>query len=120
MFSIVDEDEDNDSLPQHGLSITFPIPAKLPKPPTIVGSSQGLLCIYNYDEKTGDSVTKNFVLWNLSIRKSVAIIVPNVSHWPFETVIGFGVCCAQNSSVILGFLENDFHSWRYFCLITEK
>ncbi|MFS8020012.1 putative F-box associated interaction domain-containing protein [Helianthus anomalus] len=54
----------------------------------IIGSSHGLLCLYSdYPDGCDNSV----VLWNLSIRKAVAVDVRYVSN-VYDTVIGFGVC----------------------------
>ncbi|GJS69850.1 F-box domain containing protein [Tanacetum coccineum] len=41
------------------------------------------------------------VIWNPSIWKSVSIVIPNVSHYPGYTVIGFGVCPDDTSDPTL-------------------
>ncbi|XP_071734377.1 putative F-box protein At3g16210 [Rutidosis leptorrhynchoides] len=96
--SIVDDDED--SFPQNKSPLMVPSNVKqLKKFPDIIGSSMGLLCLcrsfkefyywHGLDKKT----RKKFVLWNLTIRKSITIVVPNVPNTNyFQTVVGFGVC----------------------------
>ncbi|KAI3725467.1 hypothetical protein L1987_65255 [Smallanthus sonchifolius] len=58
-----------------------------------IGSSHGLLCLYR---------TGRVVLWNLSIRKAVAVVVPNVENETiYKTVLGFGVCRETNDPKIV-------------------
>ncbi|KAK9068058.1 hypothetical protein SSX86_012169 [Deinandra increscens subsp. villosa] len=63
----------------------------------LVGSSHGLVCLYDGDHPQGrrgghGSVTGMAILWNLSIRKAVGVIVPNLGEGMFWTVLGFGIC----------------------------
>ncbi|XP_071726813.1 F-box protein At3g07870-like [Rutidosis leptorrhynchoides] len=75
---------DDDSFPQHKFSLTIPVSLnQLPKMFKL-GSSQGIICFYNFSETV--------VLWNITIRKSVSIPIPNVLYKPHGyTVFGFGV-----------------------------
>lgn len=70
----------------------------------VVGSSQGLLCLYDFerDRSCYKSATAMVVLWNPSIRKSIGVVVPRVSGWGFRhTVLGFGVCPITNDPMIV-------------------
>nr|XP_043615659.1 F-box/kelch-repeat protein At3g23880-like [Erigeron canadensis] len=52
----------------------------------ILGSSHGLFCLYEPEVNT-------VVIWNPSIRKTVATKIPNLRvDKCYETVVGFGVC----------------------------
>lgn len=81
---------DDDAFPQHKFSISSPWSVKLlGSTQTMVGSSQGLFCLY-------DSRTKVANIWNPSIRKSVDISVPSIHlpnmiyKWRSSLVFGFG------------------------------
>nr|XP_043634651.1 putative F-box protein At1g47790 [Erigeron canadensis] len=91
---------DNHTFPQCKISPTVPVPVKLLQSTVILGSSQGLFCLYNFYV---DSATKIAVIWNPAIRKSVAIEVPNVLGSPYETVVGFGVCPYTNDPKLVKF-----------------
>ncbi|GJT90897.1 putative F-box domain-containing protein [Tanacetum coccineum] len=52
---------------------------------TLVGSSHGLLCFYYF-------VINKFFIWNPSIGKFIAIVVPSRPTTGHYTVVGFGVC----------------------------
>ncbi|KAK9055799.1 hypothetical protein SSX86_026884 [Deinandra increscens subsp. villosa] len=83
--SFVDNNDDA-TFPLEKSPLPLPIPAQFK--PVILGSSHGLFCLYFI---IGENMRKRkAVLWNPSIRKSVAIAVPH----PRESclVIGFGVC----------------------------
>lgn len=70
----------------------------------VVGSSQGLWCLYesHRDRSSYNSGTAMAVLWNPSIRKSVGVVVPRVLGWGFQqTVLGFGVCPISNDPTIV-------------------
>ncbi|XP_071694554.1 putative F-box protein At3g16210 [Rutidosis leptorrhynchoides] len=93
---------DDDSFPQHKFPIIVPSCARqqLGKNPSIMGSSQGVLCLcVNFDDLHYWNINmsdreKTFVLWNPCIQKSsVSIVVPGHDDWrTFRSVIGFGVC----------------------------
>ncbi|XP_076882893.1 F-box/kelch-repeat protein At3g23880-like [Bidens hawaiensis] len=80
---------DDESFPHNKFSLTTPVPElRMPK---ILGSSHGLFCLCSigvdlYDPRRNK---RTAVLWNPSIRKSVAIDVLGSTT---NTVIGFGVC----------------------------
>ncbi|KAJ0551533.1 putative F-box domain-containing protein [Helianthus annuus] len=88
---------DDNTFPQQKVSLTIPRLVRLLQNPYIVGCSNGLLCLYG-DHLEGDdgpfSGTGRVVLWNLSIRKAVAVDVRNVANHRRGTVLGFGVCRA--------------------------
>ncbi|KAJ0568709.1 putative F-box associated interaction domain-containing protein [Helianthus annuus] len=78
--------EDDDAFPRHKVSLTVPAPVDMLKHSRIIGSSHGLMCLYSDYGETA-------VLWNISIRKVVAVNVPNVGDYGrYEAVLGFGVC----------------------------
>ncbi|XP_071734351.1 F-box protein At5g62510-like [Rutidosis leptorrhynchoides] len=96
--SIVDDDH---SFPQHNFPLIVQSDANLVcKFPDIIGSSQGVFCLFFIPPKSGQlgykphsCETKNFSLWNPTIRKSVHNVVHNVfNNTEFETAVGFGVC----------------------------
>ncbi|KAL4578971.1 hypothetical protein LXL04_015106 [Taraxacum kok-saghyz] len=79
---------DDESFPQQTFVPTLPISVKLPR---IVGSSRGLLCFDGYLREPETSQI-NFkkrlaVLCNPSIKKSIAVPVPDMLY-----SLGFGVC----------------------------
>ena len=79
---------DDDAFPQHKFSVSPPLSVQTFGTHKIVGSSQGLFCLY-------DSETKVATIWNPSIRKSVDIsTVPSIHlpNWPSGHGFGFGVC----------------------------
>ncbi|KAM0010344.1 putative F-box domain-containing protein [Helianthus debilis subsp. tardiflorus] len=83
---------DNDSFPQHRVSPTLPPLVNNLKYPIIIGSSHGLLClecIYHDGPFPGKEVA---VIWNPSIRKAVAVVLPNLGEYVSATLLGFGVC----------------------------
>ncbi|KAF5764815.1 putative F-box domain-containing protein [Helianthus annuus] len=75
----------DDTFPQQKVSLSFPVSVKemLKYDPRIISSCHGLVCFYC------DSARKA-VIWNISVRKSVAVFVPNSVI--YETTLGFGVC----------------------------
>ncbi|XP_071735072.1 F-box/kelch-repeat protein At3g23880-like [Rutidosis leptorrhynchoides] len=82
------DDDDDDSFPEKKVIHTS-IPMSdifAGKPYNIIGISQGLFCFYNMFEST------TTVIWNPSIRTSVAIEMPNMLYCSTDPVIGFGVC----------------------------
>ncbi|CAH1435492.1 unnamed protein product [Lactuca virosa] len=78
---------DDDSFPQHRFVPSLPLSIRHPR---IVGSSYGLLCF------KGDSASiyrkRIAVLLNPSIRKSIAIALPDMIYTNHLIVLGFGVC----------------------------
>ncbi|KAF5797281.1 putative F-box domain-containing protein [Helianthus annuus] len=85
---------DDEIFPEHKCSL--PDPASEGVGLTIVGSCQGLFCIYTFSSgEYGRSLIYTASIWNPSIRKTVAIDVSHVSHVldpDSDIVFGFGVC----------------------------
>nr|GEV63940.1 hypothetical protein [Tanacetum cinerariifolium] len=83
---------DDDTFPQQKFLITPPEPLNLLRHAKTVGSVDGLVCFGGWYKDN-----KMVVLWNPSIRKSVAIPIPNViDSLCGYTCIGFGVCPHTN------------------------
>ncbi|KAJ0781555.1 putative F-box domain-containing protein [Helianthus annuus] len=88
--SIVDDDD----FPKQKVSMNLPLLVKKLKSPGLTGSSHGLLCLNG----SGDNPdTDMAVIWNVSIRKAVAVVISNVGFEIYETNLyetnlGFGVC----------------------------
>ncbi|KAI3496346.1 hypothetical protein L1887_38705 [Cichorium endivia] len=74
---------DDDTFPQQRFVQTLPGSVTRFVPKTI-GSSHGLLCLQDGDSKV--------VLWNPSIRKSIAIQLPAMVYDGFSFFLCFGVC----------------------------
>ncbi|KAI3776479.1 hypothetical protein L1987_46264 [Smallanthus sonchifolius] len=93
---------DDNTFPQHRVSLTPPPLVRMLKDPSnmsdessILGSSHGLLCFSGYCK---DGLRFSLygmpmvVLWNISIRKAVVVVVPNARDVKYRTALGFGVC----------------------------
>ncbi|KAJ0917064.1 putative F-box domain-containing protein [Helianthus annuus] len=78
---------DDDTLPRQKVSPTIPLLVSMLERSSMIGSSHGLLCLFGYYGR--DEMA---ILWNVSIRKAVAIDVPNVVYQKYKTILGFGVC----------------------------
>lgn len=64
-------------------------------PCVVTGSSHGLMCLQ-------DSNKGVVLLWNVSIRKVVAVFEPRIRYYlRAETVLGFGVCGETNDPKIV-------------------
>ncbi|XP_023768158.1 F-box/kelch-repeat protein At3g23880 [Lactuca sativa] len=96
---------DDDTFPQQRFVPTLPLSVKLLKRPCLVGSCNGLLCLDGYyyaPERSHSNFEKRKVLlWNPSIRKSIAIDVPVTYHVHDQTTFGFGVCPVTNDPKIV-------------------
>ncbi|KAI3518047.1 hypothetical protein L1887_06398 [Cichorium endivia] len=97
---------DDVTFTQQDFGITVPVLVKRLKESRVVGSSQGLLCLYGYHHVPGYSryrsaVREMIVLWNPSIRKSVGIPVPGVVLPGLQIVLGFGVCPITSDPTIV-------------------
>nr|GEY49774.1 putative F-box domain-containing protein [Tanacetum cinerariifolium] len=80
---------DDDTFPKHKFSLSIPVSVKNPRG-SLLGSSQGLFCFYKL-------YNSQFVRWNPTIKKSVAIDLPTNDDEldivpDHRTTIGFGVC----------------------------
>ncbi|KAF5803852.1 putative F-box domain-containing protein [Helianthus annuus] len=82
---------DDDTFPGHKVSPTIPVQLNILENSRIIGNSHGLLCLYGYYYGWGGRV-HTAVLWNISIRKAVDVVVPNVAYGKYATSLGFGVC----------------------------
>ncbi|KAK1425079.1 hypothetical protein QVD17_20423 [Tagetes erecta] len=95
---------DDDTFPQHKLSHTLPQLVNMPKLSSIIGSSHGLLCFYGVIRENcggyGSVQTSLVVVWNISIRKVVGVVVPKDGDGTF-TSLGFGVCRETSDVKIL-------------------
>ncbi|KAF5823755.1 putative F-box domain-containing protein [Helianthus annuus] len=103
---------DDDTFPQNKVSIIVPPSVNLLWDSFVVGASHGLVCLFgyyrNHDDAEYYSGTAMAVLWNPSIRKSVAIAVPDVD-WPAGTNFGFGVCPATSDPKIVKITDTHTH-----------
>ncbi|KAI3776452.1 hypothetical protein L1987_46237 [Smallanthus sonchifolius] len=89
---------DDDTFPHHKVSVTLPPLVKMLEHSSRVCSSHGLLCLY---DDYPDGPMGRAVLWNPSIRKAVAVVVPNVAGGIYATVLGFGVRPETNDPKIV-------------------
>ncbi|KAJ0845018.1 hypothetical protein HanRHA438_Chr15g0708881 [Helianthus annuus] len=71
--------------------------------PRIISSCHGLVCFFC------DS-TRKAVIWNISIRKSVAVFVPTLPSDVYPTILGFGVCRETSDPKIVKIRYNDMWS----------
>ncbi|KAL7609240.1 hypothetical protein Lser_V15G12364 [Lactuca serriola] len=104
LVSILDDETLNSISAHHEIDPTALGLSKPFKDLRVVGSSQGLLCLYDFlqDPSCHYSGTLVVVLWNPSIRKSVDVVVPGVLDMMFEhTVLGFGVCPITSDPTIV-------------------
>ncbi|CAI9263913.1 unnamed protein product [Lactuca saligna] len=96
---------DDDTFPRQRSVPTLPLSIKLLTRSRVVGSCNGLVCLDGYYDDPDKSQKPMVVLWNPSIRKSIAIAVPvllsGMNHWLDETTFGFGVCPATNDPKIV-------------------
>ncbi|XP_076930504.1 F-box protein CPR1-like [Bidens hawaiensis] len=67
----------------------------------MVGCSDGLICLYCRTNSYGYLKGGTVVLWNISIRKAIAIVVPDVIGRIYGSAIGFGVCRKTNDLKIV-------------------
>ncbi|KAJ0818373.1 putative F-box domain-containing protein [Helianthus annuus] len=81
---------DDESFPEHKCSLPDPAGSG----PRLLGSCQGLFCVCTThgDPHEPGRIIKKAVLWNPSIRKSVAIDLLYELHRNSVMIIGFGVC----------------------------
>ncbi|KAM0009910.1 putative F-box domain-containing protein [Helianthus debilis subsp. tardiflorus] len=88
---------DDHTLPNNQrVSLTPPPLVNWLRDSIIIGSSHGLLCLHCC---YGDAVryglsfgTRMAVIWNISIRKAIAVVVPNFAYGNHVIRLGFGVC----------------------------
>ncbi|KAI3776464.1 hypothetical protein L1987_46249 [Smallanthus sonchifolius] len=86
------------------LFLTIPLLVNMLMCCSIIGFSHGLFCLYGiFPKGNGGPISRIHmaVIWNLSIRKAVPVVVPNVAFGMYETVIGFGVCGATSDPKIV-------------------
>ncbi|MFS7993500.1 putative F-box domain-containing protein [Helianthus anomalus] len=90
---------DDDTFPQQKVSYSFPLlTTNILKYSSIIGTSHGLVCLYGSDD-IGKEIA---VVCNLSIRKAVGVVMPDLpSGITFGIVVGFGVCRETNDPKIV-------------------
>ncbi|MFS7926991.1 putative F-box-like domain superfamily protein [Helianthus anomalus] len=99
---------DDDTFPQNKVSLAVPLSVDLLWISFVVGASCGLVCLFGFYRYEDDAEyyprEATTVLWNPSIRKSVAIPVPNVGGYD-EVTFGFGFCPATSDPKIVKITE---------------
>ncbi|KAK1432460.1 hypothetical protein QVD17_09357 [Tagetes erecta] len=105
--------DDDETFTQHKHFPTVPLLVNMLKDSVVIGTSHGLVCLYGFYSKTS-----MVVLWNLSIRKAVPIVVPNVGCGMYGTVVGFGVCRVTNDPKIvkITYIERESDLERISCV----
>nr|XP_043613912.1 LOW QUALITY PROTEIN: F-box/LRR-repeat/kelch-repeat protein At1g09650-like [Erigeron canadensis] len=101
---------DDDVFPQHKIPVTVPMFVKslLPRHDISMTTSQGLVCCYNTHENQSDSGTKNVLLWNPAIRKSVlSLCLMFFYDFRYKTNIGFGVSPHTNDPMLVKINNNN-------------
>ncbi|KAK9077305.1 hypothetical protein SSX86_005642 [Deinandra increscens subsp. villosa] len=96
---------DDHTFPQHKVSPTPPELVTMLKCCRLIGSSHGLLCLYGYYRDSQFPETEMSVLWNIQIRKAVAVVLPNPRGH-----LGFGVCSYTNDPKIVNI--RPYSRWR--------
>ncbi|KAJ9536742.1 hypothetical protein OSB04_un000046 [Centaurea solstitialis] len=82
--------DDYDSFPENKFAPDIPPIFRLFRPfNTTIHSPCGLLCLEGLLREPDNSETHMVVLWNPSIRKSIAIVVPKNKNASIETILGF-------------------------------
>ncbi|KAM0030922.1 putative F-box domain-containing protein [Helianthus debilis subsp. tardiflorus] len=88
---------DDVTFPHQRVSLTHPAFVNMLLSHRIIGNSHGLLCLYGcYGLETIMAV-----VWNVSIKKAIAVVVPNVANGVYTTFVGFGVCPTTNDPKIV-------------------
>ncbi|KAJ0751872.1 putative F-box domain-containing protein [Helianthus annuus] len=88
---------DDETFPHQRVSLTHPAFVNMLRSHRIIGNSHGLLCLYGcYGLETTMAV-----VWNVSIKKAIAVVVPNVANGVYTTFVGFVVCPATNDPKIV-------------------
>ncbi|KAM0009921.1 putative F-box domain-containing protein [Helianthus debilis subsp. tardiflorus] len=100
---------DDDTFPGHKVSPTIPVQLNNLESSRIIGKSHGLLCLYGY-YYGWDGRVRTAVLWNISIRKAVDVVVPNVACGKYATGLGLGVCGKTSDPKIVKVTYVD--SWK--------
>ncbi|MFS8020205.1 putative F-box domain-containing protein [Helianthus anomalus] len=100
---------DDDTFPGHKVSPTVPVQLNILENSRIIGNSHGLLCLYGY-YYGWDGRVHTAVLWNISFRKAVDVVVPNVAYGKYATCLGFGVCGKTSDPKIVKVTYVD--SWK--------
>ncbi|KAJ0568522.1 putative F-box domain-containing protein [Helianthus annuus] len=99
---------DDHTLLNRRVSLTPPPLVNWLRDSVIIGSSHGLLCLqcfYGDDDRFGLG-TRMAVIWNISIRKAIAVVVPNVPDGEiYITFTSFGVCPETSDPKIVKITE---------------
>ncbi|KAJ0781547.1 putative F-box associated interaction domain-containing protein [Helianthus annuus] len=100
---------DDHALPNNQrVSLTPPPLVNWLKPYVIIDSSHGLLCLncYYRDCASYGFGTTIAVIWNISVRKAIAVVVPNVADGEiYITFTSFGVCPETSDPKIVKITE---------------
>ncbi|XP_076915442.1 uncharacterized protein LOC143574802 [Bidens hawaiensis] len=95
---------DDHTYPRQIVSLTPPPLVKKLQSPRVIGTSRGLVGLVGlYSRHYRGSTMDVVVIWNISIRKAVAVFVPNVAQelCRSTTTLGFGVCRETNDPKIV-------------------
>ncbi|KAF5796749.1 putative F-box domain-containing protein [Helianthus annuus] len=93
---------DDDTFPNKKVTVTIPVNQQ--KDYDIIGCSHGLLCLYG---EFGRYVPRcKAIIWNISVRKAVTVVVPKMGVG-LHKAFGFGVCCGTCDPKIVKITYND-------------
>ncbi|KAK1426185.1 hypothetical protein QVD17_14854 [Tagetes erecta] len=97
---------DNDTFPQHKLSLTIPLLVNefIDYPNiSIIGSSRGLFCFHGDvpNNPRDASVQPMAIIWNPCVKRVIPVLVPDVTTKFFICFLGFGVCPTTNDPKII-------------------
>ncbi|KAJ9550922.1 hypothetical protein OSB04_014967 [Centaurea solstitialis] len=99
---------EDDSFPQKRFAPPVPPISRLIHPfNAVIYSSCGLVCLDGSLQEPDNSETHMVVLWNPSIRKSIAIVVPNQVQSRSHRFVGFGVCPKTKDPKLVKISKND-------------
>ncbi|XP_076936102.1 F-box/kelch-repeat protein At3g23880-like [Bidens hawaiensis] len=99
-FSIVDDS----SSPQQIVPVTAPLLVNVFRHHFVIVSSHGLLCLYGIYCRSDDFPfpgKRMVVIWNVPIKKAIAVMENDDEDKRYTTVIGFGVCRETNDPKIV-------------------
>ncbi|XP_076928531.1 uncharacterized protein LOC143592517 [Bidens hawaiensis] len=99
---------DDHTFPKQIVSLTPHRFVKKLECPRVIGTSRDLVGLYSREYNENGGRTDVVVIWNVSIRKAVAVFVPNVTdEGPLHTALGFGVCRETNDPKIVKITYTD-------------
>ncbi|KAK1425177.1 hypothetical protein QVD17_20523 [Tagetes erecta] len=83
---------------------TVPLLLQMLTHSSVIASDYGLVCMHGtYSTTCGGSFSKTdiVVIWNISIRRAIPIVVPKMEDRMYGTSVGFGVCRATKDPKIV-------------------